>query len=277
MESVKRLCLVAAGTLLLGVLGCGGGLVRSPGPSEEVLDLKRKIHELQRQARVDQVKIEQLREGITALEQELATVRDVAADRETVSRGPAAAEDSEVEAFPPSEPEIEETELEESEAPLAAAPPVMPPTAPPIVTPPPPPPAAPPPTAPPAAATEEALRLYDEAYSLFHQQRYDQAEERFRHFLTLYPQTDLADNAQFWIGESHYARGDFTSALEAFTSTVELYPQGNKVADALLKAGKCLEELGQPAVARQTYREITDRFPSSSAAVVARERLTGLE
>ncbi len=284
MEGGKTLHLLAAGSLLLGVLGCGGGLVRSPGPSGEVLALRQRVNELQRQARVDEVRLARLQEEIAALEKELGTFRGSAARgsaardaaaRDAAAREPAPtvgdAEDLGEDAFPPFDPEIEETELEDSEMPPAAVPPAAVPPA-----------AVPPAEVPPAevpqptAATPEALSLYDEGYTLFHQQRYDEAEERFRRYLELYPDTDLADNAQFWIGECRYARDDFAAALEAFTSTVELYPQGNKVADALLKAGKCLEVLGQSAAARQTYHEITDRFPSSSAAAVARERLEAL-
>ena len=98
----------------------------------------------------------------------------------------------------------------------------------------------------------------------------------FLRYLTSFPDSELADNARFWLGECHYARGDFESALAAFTRTIEDYPGGNKVADALLKAGKCLEALGRREQARQTYHEVADRFPSSAAAVAARERLAAL-
>ena len=266
MERARKLSLSTAGTLLL-VLGCAGGAARSPGP--DVGELRRQIVELQRQARVDEVEIARLREEIAALEKDLLRASEAApggtAVRDATDR-PAVADAAPPEDLEAGDPiglgsPIEETELEESDAPPAATPP----------------PAEPPPAEEvPPAATEEALGLYDEGYTLFHQKRYDEAEERFRRYLTLYPETELADNAQFWIGESHYARGAFAAALEAFTATVERYPRGNKVADALLKAGKCLEELGRQEEARQTYHEITDRFPSSSAAAAARERLEAL-
>ena len=61
--------------------------------------------------------------------------------------------------------------------------------------------------------------------------------------------------------------------FEKFVATVDDYPNGNKVADALFKAGKCLEALGQSQQARQTFQEVLDRFPQSAAAAGARERL----
>ncbi len=279
MGRARELSLSTAGTLLL-VLGCAGGLGRSPDPGgEEMAKLRRQIVELQRQARVDEVEIARLKEEIAALEERLARGRGAPASEAVADTVAPPPEDLEAEGSIGLDP-IEETELEESDAPPVAAPPPAepPPAELPPAEPPPaePPPAEPPPAEPPAPATEEALSLYDEGYTLFHQKRYGEAEQRFRRYLKLYPETELADNAQFWIGESHYARGAFAAALEAFTATVERYPRGNKVADALLKAGKCLEELGRQEEARQTYHEITDRFPSSSAAAAARERLEAL-
>ena len=65
-----------------------------------------------------------------------------------------------------------------------------------------------------------------------------------------YPRTDLSDNAQFWIGESRYARGDISGALSAFRETLQLYPGGNKVPDALVKEGDCLAGMGDRDGAR---------------------------
>ena len=121
--------------------------------------------------------------------------------------------------------------------------------------------------------TADALALYDEGYTLFHQKQYAEAERRFDEFIRKYPATDFTDNAQFWIGESLYAQGQYSEALSAFVATVDDYPNGNKVADALFKAGKCLEALGQSQQARQTFQEVLDRFPQSAAAAGARERL----
>ena len=125
----------------------------------------------------------------------------------------------------------------------------------------------------PAPGGEE---LYDQGYALFHQQKYPEAERAFRLFLTRFPTSDLADNALFWIGESRWARGDFAAALESYTTTVEKYPDGNKVPDALLKAGRCLESLGQRARAMRTYEEVVLRFAGSAAAITAQEQLDGL-
>ncbi len=119
--------------------------------------------------------------------------------------------------------------------------------------------------------------LYDRGYTLYHQGHYADAEASFQRFLEGNPTSELADNAQYWIGECRYARDDLRGALDAFRRTVESFPQGNKVADALLKAGQCLEGLGQKDDARASYREVAKRFPGSAAGAVAEERLAKLK
>jgi tol-pal system protein YbgF len=119
---------------------------------------------------------------------------------------------------------------------------------------------------------EPAQALYDRGYTLYHQGRYVDAESAFVQFIGQHGTSALADNAQYWIGESRYARSDYRGALAAFRETAESYPDGNKVPAALLKAGICLEALGDPAAARQVYREVQSRFPRAAAAITAEQR-----
>jgi tol-pal system protein YbgF len=130
--------------------------------------------------------------------------------------------------------------------------------------------------APPAGGPETSgpatQALYDRGYTLFHQGRYVDAEASFQRFLQANPGNELADNAQYWIGECRYSRGDLRGALSAFRETVARYPDGNKVPDALLKAGQSLEGMGDVEGARVTYKEVIRRFAGSAAATVAEER-----
>jgi tol-pal system protein YbgF len=165
--------------------------------------------------------------------------------------------------------------------------PRIPPARPPVASSTPPPPAPVPSTAPPAAAqvpTSPALEgkrepvtpavqaLYDRGYTLYHQKHYVDAESSFQRFLQAEPKSELADNAQYWIGECRYSRGDMRGALAAFRETVARYPVGNKTADALLKAGMSLENLGDKEAARNTYQEVLKRYPGTAVAAVAEER-----
>jgi tol-pal system protein YbgF len=114
--------------------------------------------------------------------------------------------------------------------------------------------------------------LYDRGYTLYHQKHYVDAETSFQRFLQAEPRSELAANAQYWIGECRYSRGDMRGALAAFRETVTRYPQGNKAADALLKAGMSLESLGDREGARDTYQEVLRRYPGTAVAAVAEER-----
>ena len=95
----------------------------------------------------------------------------------------------------------------------------------------------------------------------------------FQGFLQRHAATDLADNAQFWIGEARLRRGDVNGALAAFRETVDRFPHGNKVPDALFRTGDCLEKLGDLDGARGAWRSTIERFPNSAAAALSEERL----
>lgn len=87
---------------------------------------------------------------------------------------------------------------------------------------------------------------------------------------------DLGDNAWFWIGESRLARGDASGAIEAYRRCLELFPDGNKVPDAMLKLGHAYAIAGEAASAREVWTELLQRFPSTAAAERAKARLGAL-
>jgi len=124
--------------------------------------------------------------------------------------------------------------------------------------------------------TDAAQALYDRGYALYHQGRFIDAESTFQQFLQAHSGTELADNAQYWIGEARFARGDMKGALSAFREVARRFPDGNKVPDALLKAGETQAATGDAAGARATYREVMDKFPGTTAAAVAQDRLADL-
>ena len=115
--------------------------------------------------------------------------------------------------------------------------------------------------------------LYERSLELLEQGRLAEAEAGFVRFLAANPDSDLADNAQFWLAESALRRTDVAAALVGFRAVVERYPAGNKVPDALLKVGACLAALGDGESAATVYRELVARFPDSAAGETARQRL----
>lgn len=125
-----------------------------------------------------------------------------------------------------------------------------------------------------APAAETATEgLYERSLELLEQGLSAEAEAGFAQFLAANPDSDLADNAQFWLAESALRRTDVASALAGFRAVVERYPEGNKVPDALLKVGFCLGEMGEPESAAVVYTELLERFPETPAADAARQRL----
>lgn len=127
-----------------------------------------------------------------------------------------------------------------------------------------------------ATLTPEAQALYDEGYTEYNLRQFVAAETTFQRFLQRFPNTSLADNAQYWIGESRYSRGDPRGALAAFKETVSRYPNGNKAPDALLRAGRVYEELGDDESALSSYRELVRMFPDSADALLAGDRIRAI-
>lgn len=244
--------------LFLLAAGCAGSALRPDDTQQqEIQALKARILELQREAAMNQVELAQLRQQMAGIEGRGGGGARPAAPAPEIRREPAAVV---------VEP-IEEVDIDLPES-----------------APQPPPRRTPPPAAvkpAPAGRADEAPSevispanqvLYDRGYTLFHQGRFVDAEASFQRFLQANPESELADNAQYWIGECRYSRNDMKGALAAFRETIERFPKGNKVADAMLKAGQCLEAMGDIEGARVTYREVARRFTGTAAAAVAEER-----
>ena len=117
---------------------------------------------------------------------------------------------------------------------------------------------------------------YQAAFDLISARRYEEAGSRFETFLAQFPTSPLADNAQYWLAETHYVRGQYAQALPAFRKVLEQYPQSAKLPDALLKVGYCQIELGDRNAARTSLQEVMRQFPDTTAARLASNRLSAL-
>ncbi|HYL92230.1 MAG TPA: tol-pal system protein YbgF [Alphaproteobacteria bacterium] len=118
--------------------------------------------------------------------------------------------------------------------------------------------------------------LYSSALGDYNAGKYDLAAQEFAQYLQFYGSTDLAGNAQFYLGEVDYRRGNFSAAVADYNKVLEQYPGGNKAAAAQLKKGYALLELGQKDAGVRELRSLIGRFPKSPEAIQARERLTKL-
>lgn len=128
-----------------------------------------------------------------------------------------------------------------------------------------------------AAIEETGQELYDRAREHYLDRDYVEAELGFQRFLDAFPDSELSDNALYWIGECRFARGDNRGAMVAFQTVLHEYPLGNKVPEALLKVGRTLERLGDREGAKRRFREVSRRFPDSETARRATESLSRLQ
>lgn len=131
--------------------------------------------------------------------------------------------------------------------------------------------------APVAAGGGDAPTLaYGRAFDALKQARYGEAIAGFEAFLREWPGHDLAANAQYWLGETHYVNRDYEKAIAAFAEVGAKWPDSAKAADALLKLGYSQLELRRTAAGRRTLESVVARFPGSEAARLASERLRRL-
>ncbi|HEX5046055.1 MAG TPA: tol-pal system protein YbgF [Gammaproteobacteria bacterium] len=135
--------------------------------------------------------------------------------------------------------------------------------------------AAPPPA--PARPVGTDQQNYQAAFDLMQARKYDEAGNAFTDFLTGFPQSPLADNAQYWLGEMYYVRGQYQTALAQFQKVIDSYPQSAKLPDALLKIGYSQAELGNRDAARTALQQVTRRYPDTTAARLATQRLERLQ
>lgn len=127
-----------------------------------------------------------------------------------------------------------------------------------------------------ATPAGDPLADYQTAFDALKQGRYDESTALFNAFLRQYPTHELADNALYWLGESHYVTQNYDQALATFNDLAARYPDGEKTADAELKIGYCLYELARYEEAESALRGVTQRYPDSTVARLAQSRLRAL-
>ena len=118
---------------------------------------------------------------------------------------------------------------------------------------------------------------YQAAFELLKEQRYEPAAIAFQEFLVSFPDSELADNAQYWLAESHYVTKMYERALGEFETVITDHPSSRKVPDALLKMGYCSYELKQWEQARASLERVQAEFPETTAARLAGQRLQQME
>jgi tol-pal system protein YbgF len=115
--------------------------------------------------------------------------------------------------------------------------------------------------------------LYKDAYETLHKGDLEGARRKFEAFLKQYPNTELSDNAQFWIGETYYLKKDYERAVLEYEKAIVKYPEGDKIPSALFKQALAFFELGDKTNARNLLRRVIEKYPRSEQADMAKKKL----
>ena len=129
-----------------------------------------------------------------------------------------------------------------------------------------------------ASAENETIRRdYEVAWRNLEKRDYRIAIARFKDFQKKHPKSTLAGNAQYWIGESHYALREFDQAIIEFDAVRTRYPEAAKLPAALLKQAYAFAELGEKTNARLLLQEVVEKYAQTPEATQAKQKLKSLE
>ncbi|MBZ5703411.1 MAG: tol-pal system protein YbgF [Acidobacteriia bacterium] len=136
--------------------------------------------------------------------------------------------------------------------------------------------AAAPGAGPAAGSAPSADTLYSNGLRDITSGKYDLARQEFLDYLKFYSDTDLASNAQFYLGEIAFAQKNYDQSVSEYDKVLTNYPKSFKLAPARLKKGLALIELGQKSAGTRELREVVRRFPGTEEERRARARLKEL-
>ena len=114
--------------------------------------------------------------------------------------------------------------------------------------------------------------LYNSAKALLDSNDYVKAEEKFLQFLATYPKDNLAENAQYWLGEVYYKQQNFRKAAIAFKEGFNKYPEGAKAPDCLLKLGLSMKAIEKKEEACIAFVNLPKNFNKASAEILSRAK-----
>ncbi len=119
----------------------------------------------------------------------------------------------------------------------------------------------------------KATSLYENALRDMQSGKADLALSEFQDYIKFYNDTDLAPNAQFYIGQIRYSQSQFDQAIQEFDKVLEAYPNNNKTAAAHYYKGKTQFQLGQRTAAAKEFQAVVNEFPNSDVVTQARAQL----
>lgn len=125
----------------------------------------------------------------------------------------------------------------------------------------------------PAGDPAAEAREYEAALNFFKANKIKEAAASFESFVKAHPDSGLAPNAQYWLGNAHYSLRDCKRAIDDHRVVVSRWPQHAKAPDALINMATCQQELGDAKAAKASLESVLIKYPDSSAAATAKQRL----
>ena len=126
-----------------------------------------------------------------------------------------------------------------------------------------------------SSLSEQAL--YDQSKQAFDAGELEKARQGFQEFTKRFPDSKNADNAQFWIGEIYYREKWYEKAIVEYQKVVEDYPKGNKIRSAMLKQGYAFLNIGDKANARLILKDLISKYPNTTEAQLATQKLSQIK
>lgn len=124
-----------------------------------------------------------------------------------------------------------------------------------------------------APAMSEPSEAYRQAKTDYDKGNFDLALAGFQNYVSQFPETTLADKAQYWVGECYYAKKEFGKAVEAFSKVIKSYPKSDKAAGAKLKIGLSYLNEKNTAKAKEYLNKVIKEHPDTNEAEIAKDRL----
>ena len=131
-------------------------------------------------------------------------------------------------------------------------------------------------TQPPSTVGLSPTRMYEQAFADYAAGQWSLAITGFEQFLKTFPKSELADEAQVGIGNTHYAAGRYADAITAYNLAIQNYPTSNKAPEAYYKRGAAQERLKDVDSARTSWEFVLKNWPESDEARLAKQNLDRL-
>jgi tol-pal system protein YbgF len=128
-------------------------------------------------------------------------------------------------------------------------------------------------TASPPPSNQAPKEIYDMAYADYIRGNYSLAIDGFKIYRDQFPDSPLADNALYWIGECYFSQRRFEEAIEQFNLLLFDYPRGDKIPAAYLKKGLCFLELGQKEEALSVFKLLITKYPNEEETRLAQQKI----